>query len=309
MKGLKKNVSLSKFTTYKIGGPADYFIGVKNYQELKNTLRFADDNALPIFILAGGSNILFSDKGYRGLVIKMENCNLKVDGNKIESGAGVLMNDLVSKTIGMGLAGLEWAGGLPGTLGGAVRGNAGCFGAETRDTIKEVIAATRSGDIKKYSNADCRFGYRDSIFKHNNEIILDIVLNFKPGEKMKLKAEVLSHIKYRLDRHPLEFPNCGSVFKNCPIESVPDTVWENFKDKIKTDPFLILPTAVLISAAGLKGFKVGGAAVSEKHPNFIINHDNTSADDIIEIIGEVKEKIKEKFGINLSEEIELVGFN
>lgn len=309
IKGLKKNVVLAKYTTYKIGGPADYFFAAKNIDDLKNALRFADDNNLSIFILAGGSNVLFNDEGFRGLVIKIENKEIEFGDHTVRIGAGVLMNDLVSKTVDLGLKGLEWAGGLPGTLGGAIRGNAGCFGGEIKDIICEVETVTRSGEIKLYKNKDCQFSYRDSIFKHSDEIIWDATLNFEPGEKEKLKAGVFDHIKYRQERHPLEFPNCGSVFKNCPLEFVPDTVRKNFRDKIKTDPFPILPTAALLSAAGLKGLKVGGAVVSEKHPNFIINHDNASAADIIEIIGKVKEKIKSKFSINLTEEIELVGFN
>lgn len=306
MKGLKKNVSLAKFTTYKIGGPADYFIGVKNYQELKNALKFADDNTLPIFILAGGSNVLFSDKGYRGMVIKIENCDLKIDGNKIEAGAGILVNNLVSKTIEMGLAGLEWAGGLPGTLGGAIRGNAGCFGGETKDTIKEVIVVTRSGEVKTYSNADCHFGYRDSIFKHNNEIILNASLTLEPGVREKLKYEVFDHIKYRAMRH--EVPSCGSVFKNCPVQIIPSDVLTMFKDKIKIDPFEILPVAVLLSAVGLNGKIIGGAKISQEHSNIIVNFNNAKLLDILELIYLAKEKVKNNFNVELEEEVELVGF-
>lgn len=309
IKGLRKNVVLAKYTTYKIGGPADYFLSIKNYQELKNALKFAQNNNLRIFILAGGSNVLFSDYGFRGLIIKIDNQDIKINGTRIKANAGVLMRDLVNKSVDLEFKGLEWAGGLPGTLGGAVRGNAGCFGGEIKDIIKEVLAMDRSGEIKNYTNKDCCFKYRDSVFKRNDEIILSATLQFKSGDSKELKTEVFNHIRHRNERHPLDFPNCGSIFKNCLLEFVPDTVKENFKGKIKIDPFPILPTAVLVNDVGLKGLTIGGAMVSEKHPNFIINHNNASADDIIEAIGKVKEKIKTKFNINLTEEIELVGFN
>lgn len=308
VKGLKKGVMLSKFSTYKIGGPADYFLAVKNQADIEEALKFADENSLPIFILAGGSNILFSDDGFRGLVIKIENRELKIQNNTIIAGAGVVMADLVNAAIGAGLAGLEWAGGLPGTLGGAVRGNAGCFGGEIKDALEQVAVITRNGELKYYSNENCIFSYRDSVFKHSKMIIWDAVLELKSGEKEKLKSEVFDHIKYRQERHPLEFPNCGSVFKNCPLEIVPKSVQERFMDKIKNDPFPILPTAVLISAAGLKGFSAGGARVSEKHPNFIINADKAASSDVVEVIGKVKEKVKAEFNVDLAEEIEFVGF-
>ena len=210
--GLKQQVILAKHTTYKIGGPADYFVGIKSIEELKKALRFADDNSLPIFILAGGSNVLFSDKGFRGLIIKIDNKKSNVNGNKITATAGALMNDLVSQSIKNNLAGLEWAGGLPGTVGGAIRGNAGCFGGEMKDIIGEVTAVTFNGEIKLYNNKDCFFGYRDSIFKHNNEIIMNATLELRQGNKENLKAIVFNHVKHRQVRHRL--PSCGSVFKN-----------------------------------------------------------------------------------------------
>ncbi|HAJ44379.1 MAG: UDP-N-acetylenolpyruvoylglucosamine reductase [Candidatus Azambacteria bacterium GW2011_GWE1_42_9] len=279
---IKQNVILAKHTTYKIGGPADYFIGVKNIDELKQALKFADDNALPKFILAGGSNVLFSDEGYRGLIIKIDSKKINIAGNKITADAGALMNDLVSQSIENGLAGLEWAGGLPGTIGGAIRGNAGCFGGETKDAVVEVMAMTENGEIKKYSGGDCGFEYRDSAFKHNGEIILSAVFKLKSGDREKLKAEVFDHIKYRKTKHRM--PSCGSVFKN--ISG--------------------MPAGAIIEACGLKGKAIGGARITEEHSNIIHNFNNAKATDVLELINLAKEKVDQKFGIKLEEEVQLM---
>jgi len=308
IRGLKKDIVLAKYTTYRIGGPADYFLAIKNQADIEEALKFADENSLSVFILAGGSNILFSDGGFRGLIIKIENQELKIQNNTINAGAGATMVELVNAAVEVGLAGLEWAGGLPGTLGGAIRGNAGCFGGEIKDVLEQVSAITRSGELKYYSNKDCCFSYRDSVFKRNDEIIFSAVLSLCSGNPEKLREEVFEHIGYRQKRQPLEFPNCGSIFKNCSLDIVPKLVQEKFSGKIKKDPFPILPTAVLIDAAGLKGFSAGGAKISEKHPNFIINDNNATASDIIEIIGRVKEKVKAEFNVDLAEEIEFIGF-
>jgi len=304
LKGLKQNIILAKYTTYKIGGPADYFVSVKNYEELKKALQFAEDNSLPIFILAGGSNVLFSDNGFRGLVIKIDNKELNVNGNEITAEAGILMNNLVSQSIENSLAGLEWAGGLPGTVGGAIRGNAGCFGGEIKDIVKEIAALTYGGEIKLYKGEDCRFNYRDSIFKRNNEIIISAVFKLWPGNKENLKAIVFDHIKYRQARYRL--PSCGSVFKNCPLEKVPQQVQEKFKEKIKNDPFPILPVGTIIDACGLIGKTIGGARITEEHANIIHNFNNAKAADVLDLINLVKEKVKQKFDINLEEEVQLI---
>lgn len=306
IKGLKKNVGLAKYTTYKIGGPADYFISVKTAEELKKARRFADENNLPVFILAGGSNVLFADDGFRGLVIKIDIGDVKI-GGKIEAGAGIPMAELVSKSVEAGLKGIEWAGGLPGTLGGAVRGNAGCFGGEIKDIVGEVTTLNPAGEIKTYQNSECGFGYRDSVFKHNGEIILGAALNMRPGDKRALKEEVFEHIKYRQMKHRI--PSCGSVFKNVPVEKISAAVALKFKDKIKTDPFPVMPVAALIAAAGLAGKTIGGAKITEEHANVIVNFNNAKAADILELINLAKEKVKKEFGVDLIEEVQLVGFD
>ncbi len=306
IKGLKRNVPLAKYTTYKIGGSADYFLAVKNHNDIRTAFQFADDNSLPVFVLAGGSNTLFSDEGFKGLIVKIDNKEVKCNGNRMVAGAGAFMGDLVSQSADKGMKGLGWAGGLPGTLGGAVRGNAGCFGGEIKDVIKEVLAMEPFGEVKTYKNKDCHFGYRDSIFKHNGEIILSAVLNFVSGNPAELKAEVFDHIKYRQMKHRI--PSCGSVFKNIPLKTVPVEAQKRFKDKIKTDPIPVMPSAVLIAATGLAGKTIGGAKITEEHANIIVNFNNAKAADVLALINLAKEKVKKEFNVDLQEEVQLVGF-
>jgi UDP-N-acetylmuramate dehydrogenase len=307
---IKKNVPLRDYSTYKIGGPAKYFVKVKNKEELKEALNFCQENNLKFFILGGGSNVLFSDEGFNGLIIKMENKAFRfLRNNKLFVEAGCKMERIVRETVKRGLSGLEWAGGLPGTVGGAIRGNAGAFGGEIKDIVEKVIAFSPKGNQEKeYSKEECQFEYRSSIFKKEKEIVLSAILSFKKGDPKELKRKIKEEINYRKERHPLEYPNAGSVFKNCPLEKIPPEIRERFKDKIKLDPFPILPTAVLIAEAGLKGLTIGGAKVSEKHPNFLVNFNNAKARDVFELIKKVKEVIWEKFGVLLEEEIEIVEF-
>jgi UDP-N-acetylmuramate dehydrogenase len=307
---VRKNIPLKHYSTYKIGGPAKYFIKAKNGKELKEAINFCQKKNLKFFILGGGSNVLFSDKGFNGLIIKMENKGFRfLENNKLFVEAGCEMEKIVIETVKKGLSGLEWAGGLPGTVGGAIRGNAGAFGGEIKDIVEKVIAfSPKENQEKEYSKEECQFEYRSSIFKKEKKIILSTILSFKEGDPKELKRKVKEEINYRKARHPLEYPCAGSVFKNCPLEKVPPEIREKFKDKIKLDPFPILPAAVLIAEAGLKGLSIGGAKVSEKHPNFLINFNNAKAQDVLDLIKKVKKVVFEKFGVLLEEEIEIVEF-
>ena len=304
---IKTGVKLSDFSNYKTGGLADYFVVVKSVDDIKQTLLFAREKNLKFFILAGGTNVLFPDDGFRGLVIKIGIDNFKIDGTKIIAGAGVLVSDLVKMSVDNELTGLDWAGGLPGTIGGGVRGNAGCFGGEMKDSVDEVTALTPGGVLKKFSNPDCSFGYRHSYFKTDKLIITEIVLDLKKElPKEKLIESVRDHINYRNERQPLDYPNCGSVFKNVPTQNAPEWVREKIKDVIKKDPFPVIPTAALIHEAGLNGYAIGGAMVSEKHPNFIINIGNATSADILAVLNFVKSKIKQEYDVNLEVEVEII---
>lgn len=303
-----QDIILKDLTNFKIGGLARYFCEPAKIEEVTRALEFAYKKSLPFFILGSGTNILVSDKGFDGLVIKMANQKFDVLDTKIISGAGVLVSDLIEAAAENNLSGLEWAGGLPGTVGGAIRGNAGCFGSEIKDRVVRVISLNPEGKIIERGNRDCQFNYRDSLFKHNQEIILSVELQLEKGDPIEISKIKDEKIKYREEKHPLNFPNVGSIFKNCPLELVPQNIQNRFSEKIKYDPFPILPTAVLLAEEGLKGKKIGGAKVSEKHPNFIVNFDKARAEDVVILISLIRDRIKNSFGALLEEEVQLVGF-
>jgi len=315
---LVKNVSLKKYSHFKIGGQADFFVEPKNLEELKEVLEKAKKEGIKkIFILGGGANMLFDDKGFRGLVIrpvfnKIEASEISPDDIEVKAGSGLLFGELLNFCVEKNLSGLEWAGGLPGTLGGAVRGNAGAFKGEMKDSVIKVISFNlTNGKITERKNKECDFNYRDSIFKKkgnnalsNKELIIEVVLALKKRNGENIKNSILEKINYRHLRQPLNYPNIGSIFKNVNIEKVPQATLELSKKEIKTDPFPVVPAAFLISEAGLKGKKIGGAKISEKHPNFIINFSGRAkSSDVKKLISFVKKKIFSKFSIYLEEEV------
>jgi len=306
---IEENTPLAKFTNYKIGGPAKYFLRARNKKEIKEGIKWAESKKLKVFILGGGTNLLISDRGFNGLVLKVDIKNLNANGLRVRSGAGVEIKKLINFAIKNRLSGLEWAGGLPGTLGGAIRGNAGAFRGEIKDNIESV----RSFNVKTLKariclGRHCDFSYRNSFFKKhdNEEIILNAVLKLKKGDPKMIRATTQDKINFRKNRHPLEYPNSGSVFKNVDIKRVPKKTLEKFNHLIKTDPFPVLPTAVLISEAGLKGKRSGGAMISTKHPNFIVNVNNAKAKDILALIKLAKATIKRKFGVIIEEEVQII---
>ena len=306
--GVCKNISFKKYTTFKIGGKAKYFYIAKNKKDIIKAIKIAQRFNLPFFILGEGSNILVSDKGFNGLVIKIQASNFKIQDSKVYAEAGVPFSVLVRETIKRDLAGLEWAGGLPGTVGGAVRGNAGAFGGETKDTILSVEALDNNLRVRKLSKAQCQFGYRTSIFKKKNWVVLSVVMKLKKGNRKELQKIVKEHIRYRKERGPLEYPNAGSIFKNCELKKVPVKTRKIFLDVIKNDPFPVIPAAAIIAKAGLKGVKIGKAQVSPKHPNFIINLGEAKAEDVRRLIKLIQQKVKNKFDIVLEPEIQFLGF-
>ena len=304
--GVEKNVPLAPFTTFRIGGRARYLFRAKNTEDVKRAQSAARQIHLPFFVLAGGSNVLISDKGFSGLVVLMENTQWSIKGIRLEAEAGVPFATVVSETQKGGLSGLEWAGGLPGSVGGAVRGNAGAFGGEVKDTVLQVEILDEKGEVRTLLNKECEFGYRTSIFKKTNWIVLSVVFELKQGDAEEIARVAESNIQYRTTRHPLEYPTAGSMFKNCDVKNVPLEVQEKFKGIIKKDPFPILPTAALIAGAGLQGMRIGGAQVSEKHPNYIVNLGNATAENVLRLTQNVKEGIKEKYGVELEEEVQYI---
>lgn len=307
--GVKKNISLKNHTTFRVGGKAKYFFEAKTKEDIIRSVKKANLLKLPFFILGEGSNILVSDSGFKGLVIKIQNSKLKIKNPRLYAEAGTPMKQLVEETGKLGLLGLEWAGGLPGTLGGAVRGNAGAFGGEIKDSIVKVEAIDKSGRVMKLSKKECEFSYRSSIFKQKNWIVLSALFRLEKGVKKETQKTALDHIQYRKEKHPLEYPNAGSIFKNCDLKKIPVSHIKIFYGAVKTDPFLVVPSAFIISEAGLKGKKIGKAEISKKHPNYIINRGGARAKDVIQLINLAKEEVKKKFNIVLEDEIQYLGFS
>lgn len=302
------DVPLSQFSSYELGGNSRYFFDAKNEDEVRGALQNAREEGIPIFIIGGGTNLLIGDEGFSGLVLRPSIAVLEARGNgEIQVGAGVLMRHLLNFAVEEGLSGLEWAGGLPGTVGGAIRGNAGAFGGEMKDVVYGVRSMnTQTLEHIERSNAECKFGYRTSVFRKSDgrEVILEATLALAPGDKKSIRNSVEEKIAYRGERHPMEYPNIGSIFKNIPVAAVPPELLPRFEAAVKTDPFPVVPAAFVISEAGLKGVSFGGALVSPKHPNFIVNALSATAEDVKALIELVKTETDATFGIELEEEIQ-----
>jgi len=303
---VQENVPLKNYTTFHIGGPARYFFVAHTKENIQKAVSAAKKLKMPLFILAGGSNVVVSEKGFPGLVIKIQSTGYTLEGMILRAEAGVEFPTLVRETTQRGLSGLEWAGGLPGSIGGAIRGNAGAFGGEIKDCVLEVEALNEKGEIQTFPQKQCKFVYRSSLFKQKNFVILSVTLELSKGDKEILQSIAQDHVLYRKERHPLEYPNAGSIFKNCDLKMFSKKQQLNMQDVIKVDPFPVVPTAYLIAQAELQGMRVGDAQVSEKHPNYIVNLQNASSKDVALLIKKVKQKIKSKFGIELQEEIQFV---
>ncbi|MDP2951160.1 MAG: UDP-N-acetylmuramate dehydrogenase [bacterium] len=281
---IKENISLKELTTFKIGGSAKYFAEVETAEDLREALLFAKQSNLPFFVLGGGSNLLVSDIGFEGLVIKITFREAKVlDSNKIQASSGVALSDLVGLALARGLSGLEWAAGIPkATLGGALFMNAGAFLANMADITGEVIAFDATSlEFKTFPFQGCLFGYKDSVFKQNkNLIIWQAILKLEKKDKKEIETEMKRVLAYRQKNHPLEYGSAGSVFKN------PHN----------------LPAGEAIEKAGLKGKQIGQAKISEKHCNFIVNLGAATAKDVKALIDLCKKQVKEKLKIDLAEE-------
>lgn len=323
MPKLKENIPLSKFSHYKIGGPARFFFEAKSEAEIVWAVQEAKKRKLPVFILGGGTNLLISDDGFDGLVLRPDLRNIKTKGTTMTVSAGVSMADLIKSAAAHSLAGFEWAGGLPGTVGGAVRGNAGCFGGE----IKDRVILVRSFDMKKMKvitrNARaCAFAYRHSIFKKKNgaEIILSVIFALQKGNKREITRVIKERIQYRKTHHPLEYANIGSIFKNIPLSVVHEKGSTQYREalhakslslrrsqfSVKTDPFPVISAAKLISESGLRGVSLGGAMISPKHSNFIVNALGAGSSDVTNLITLAKAEVDKKFGVKMEEEIQLL---
>lgn len=309
---IQKNVILAPLTTFKIGGPAKFFVEVKEKEDLFEATKWADENKEQIFILGGGSKVLINDKGVNGLVIKMSNDNVAIHGDRIECGAGAALAQVVGLTIGANLSGLEWGIGIPkATSGGFIRGNAGAFGS----SIAEIVETVEVFNIKKqkfelFSNRDCRFGYRTSIFKEdNNFLIWSALLKLAPGDSRQIEKNINQYLKFRQGRQP-KLPSAGSVFKNLSFDYLKNFNSEMADLAMKSGAVAEgkIGAGWVIELAGLPGKKIGGAKVSLEHSNFIINTGRATAEDVVVLISYIKQQIRNRFGIQLQEEIQYFGF-
>jgi len=285
---LKESVSLKDYTTFKIGGKAKYFYIAKDTEGLVKAVLASKKCSLPFFVLGGGSNILIADKGFNGLVIRILNTKYLILNTKISAEAAVPLSLLAKKSAEGNLTGLEWGIGIPGTVGGAIRGNAGAFGGSMADIIKQVEVYDIDDEKRRIlQKQDCEFVYRGSIFKKNpNLIILSTELELQKGEKDKIEEKMKEYLNYRKERQPLSFPSAGSIFKN-PSD---------------------ISAGQLVDQCGLKGKRIGNVQISEKHANFIVNLEDGKAEDVLKLINIMKKQVKDKFNIQLEEEIQYVGF-
>jgi UDP-N-acetylmuramate dehydrogenase len=308
MLNIQKNIKLSDYSTFRIGGEAKFFVEAKNEEELLEAINYAKENNLKFFILGGGSNILFADEGFDGIIIKIQNTKYQMLDTNIDCGAGLLLSQAVNIAKDNSLSGLEWASGIPGTVGGAIRGNAGAFGSDMSSVILEVKAYDISESrIMNYESSSCDFEYRDSIFKQNNNlIIISAKIKLEKGNRDEMEARMKEIISKRIEKQPKGFSS-GSFFKNPVVEN--RDLKERFESE--TESRIVdgkIPAGWLIDRVNLLGKKIGGAMVSEKNGNFIINNGNATSKDIIALAGIIKQEVKNKFGVELEEEIKYISY-
>ncbi len=306
---VKENVFLKDYTTFKIGGKAKYFFVARTRNDFIKAIKASKQLNLPFFILGNGSNVLFSDKRFEGLVIKIKDAKFKIKNCVINAEAGTPLFLLVQKAQQHSLSGLQWAVSIPGTIGGAVYGNASAFGKAIGDLVKQVeVLDLKNFKIKKLSKKECKFKYKDSIFKHKkNLIIISVILRLKKGDKEKIKKEIQKFLRIRKETQPLNYPSAGCIFKNLKSQISKVKIKKNLLRKFPELRDFIqkgeIPAGYLIDKAGLKGKRIGNAMVSPRHANFIVNLGNATAKDVQKLIADIKKKVKKTFGIELKEEI------
>ena len=286
---IKTNEPMKNHTSFKIGGPAEIYIKITSIEELQKVLEFAKKENIKITILGNGSNVLVSDKGIKGIVIKTNLKDINIE-NKDSKNVEVTVNDavpigfLAQKFLKEEITGFEELSGIPGTIGGAILMNAGAHGKEIKDIVTEVTAMDYNGKIFNFTNEEAEFTYRHSKFSNGEYIILQAKMLLQKGSKEEIKAKMNEYAQYRKEKQPIEYPSAGSTFKR------------------GTD-FI---TAKLIDEAGLKGYSIGGAKVSEKHAGFIINTGDATAKDVLDLARYVTDKVYEKFGKKIEFEIKIL---
>lgn len=283
--GVLKNEQMSKHTSMKIGGPADIFVRANNLDELKNVIDVCKNHAVNLTVIGNGTNILVKDKGIRGVTVKLDFKNIKIDGEKIEAEAGVQLPILAKIAYENSLSGFEFASGIPGTVGGAVKMNAGAYGFEFKDVVIETTYLDKKLNLITISNQEHKFSYRHSIFDETGDIIISTKLKLKKEKQENIKRKMEENTKKRREKQPVNYPNAGSIFKR-KKEYIP---------------------AEIIDKCGLKGYNINAAYISEKHAGFIVNKGNAKAEDVLNLIEHIRQTVKGKYNINLELEIKIIG--
>ena len=278
---------MSRHTTFRVGGPADFFVTPKAKEEVRDVIRICKEAGMPYYIIGNGSNLLVSDAGYRGVIIQIykEMNEVKVEGDLVKAQAGALLSGIAAKALGAELSGFEFASGIPGTIGGACVMNAGAYGGEMKDVLESVTVLTGEGKIIELGRNELELGYRTSVIAKKGYIVLGAVLKLERGDGEKIKTYMDELKEKRVTKQPLEYPSAGSTFKR------PEGYF----------------AGKLIEDAGLRGFQVGGAQVSEKHCGFVINRDHATAADIMELMRQVQIRVKENSGVDLEPEVKRLG--
>lgn len=285
---IKIDEPMRKHTNFKIGGNADVFVIAKNIEEIKCVIKFSKENNILLTILGNGSNVLVSDKGIRGIVLQVGTKEIKIEKQKnalVEVEAGVMLGALAQALLKQSISGFEFAAGIPGSIGGAIRMNAGAYGGEMKDIVKNVTVLNEKGEINILTNEECEFSYRHSRFTNSKEIIIKATLELPFGNENEIKAKMDEYAQSRKEKQPLNLPSAGSTFK-------------------RGADFI---TAKLIDECGLKGYTSGNAQVSTLHAGFVVNLGNATAQDVLNVVNHVKQVVLEKTGKQIELEVELLG--
>ncbi len=305
---INKDYPIGDETTFKIGGRADFFVSVHSRHQLEDAVIQANDMNVPITVLGGGSNVLVSSDGVEGLVVKIRSGEIELLSDRdglVKVGAGVALPRLAGFALKNSLAGLEWGAGVPGSMGGAIYGNAGAFGDSVADLVEEVEVL--EGDKKRVLSIDeIDFSYRNSTFKKKSLIILSASLRFRKGDRESIKKKVDKYIDYRNSNHPMDMPCAGSIFKNPKAKiKAPDLI-ERYPLLSDFNSKGVQSAGYLVESVGLKGYSIGGASFSQKHANFIVNKKGATSDDVTNLIRKAKEEVFEEFGVGLEEEVRFI---
>lgn len=306
-----ENEPMAAHTTFRIGGPARLFAEVSNMGELAAALEKSEHERLPVFLMSGGSNVLFSDRGYPGMVIRLliRGMQVRPDGS-VSVGSGESLLDLVTACVDRGVSGIERLAGVPGSVGGAIRGNAGAFGTDMAGVVVSVKAFHRmTGVVSEFKRDECQFGYRTSRFKQDGDLyILSAEMLLAPGHDPSSLRSVADGVRSdREAKHPQDVFCAGSFFIN-PVVGDPALREEFTRDSGKVPKDDKLPAGWLIDQVGLRGKMIGHAKVSELHPNYVLNTGGATAEEVLTLVSIIKQRVRDELNVQLREEVQLVGF-